>query len=346
MSEQGLLEFRRRACELPEVNQNLTEYCFSSATEAERRLFESHFLDCDLCWDEVRRLSAAVQTFRSDKEMVPMFLPTDVSTCLGLSAKLNSYFGGHGVHVLVAILLYALLYVCGLLSEVAYAFDEFGKTALFLCPIVFLWIAVTGGVGIWWDWRSVVLGSRRGLRGSLAIFVTSALLLYIGLCWFLPDRPITQMTIQAYTAQAAYFKGIRYAVPLAAVYLLVPFHFVLAIQSELRERRYRLAMGVITGERWAVTPNHAFYLGTRTLWILLVVLMLISIPMTSRLFDNLKPGLYMNLFTHLMQVRWMLYFGLAVESLMWYSRTLNELKRECMLAELARPFAATTHYFQ
>lgn len=343
MSEQGLLEFRRRACALPEANQHLTEYCFGSATEAERCLFEAHLLDCDFCWDEVRRLSSAVQTFRSDAEMVPMFLPADVSTCLGLSAKLNSFFGGHGVHVLVAIVLYALLYVCGLLSEVAYAFDEFGRTALFLSPIVFLWIAVTGAIGIWWDWRSVVRSSRSGLRGSLGIFALSALLLYVGLCWFLPGRPITQMTIQAYTAQAAYVKGIRYALPLVAVYFLVPFHFVLAMQSELRERRYRLAMGVITGERWAVTPNHAFYIGTRTLWILLVALALISMPMTSRLFDNLKPGLYMNLFTHLMQARWVLYFGLAVESLMWYTRALNELKRECMLAELARPFAARAH---
>jgi hypothetical protein len=336
MSEPVLLECRHPQCEALELNQYLTEYCFGTVAEPERRRFEAHLLECDLCWDEVKRLSSAVQTLRSDNALVEMFLPADVSTCLGLSAKLHELFGGHVIHVLVGMFLYASLYVCGLLSEVAYAFNEFGRTALLLCPIVFIWIAGTGALGVWFDWRAVVRNSRNGLRGSLAIFAMSALLLYIGLCWFLPNRPITQMTIQAYTAQAAYLKGIRYALPLAAVYLLVPFHFVIAMQNEFRGGRYRLSLGVITGERWAVAPNHAFYVGTRTLWILVVALLLMSIPMTSRLFDNLKPGPYMNLFTHLMQVRWVLYFGFAAESLMWYGRALNELKRECILAEASR----------
>jgi hypothetical protein len=167
------------------------------------------------------------------------------------------------------------------------------------------------------------------------VFAASALLLYGALSFFLPASPITQASIQTYTAQAAYMKGIRYSLPLAAVFCLVPFHFVVAMQRELRDDHRRLSLALLAGEKWAVAPPSTYFIRVRSLWVILLALLLISIPMTSRLFDHLKAGPYINLFTNLMQLRWILYFGFALECLAWYSRALNEIKRECVIVESA-----------
>ena len=55
--------------------------------------------------------------------------------------------------------------------------------------------------------------------------------------------------------------------------------------------------------------------------------------MSSHLFDNLKPGRFMNMFIQLMQLHSVLFFGMGLECLAWYTRALNELKRECLIVE-------------
>ncbi|HZE62508.1 MAG TPA: hypothetical protein VE056_01445, partial [Pyrinomonadaceae bacterium] len=57
------------------------------------------------------------------------------------------------------------------------------------------------------------------------------------------------------------------------------------------------------------------------------VLAAFSLVMTSRLLDHLRPGKYMNLFTLLVYVRGILYFGLAMECLIWYYLALERIKR-------------------
>jgi hypothetical protein len=44
----------------------------------------------------------------------------------------------------------------------------------------------------------------------------------------------------------------------------------------------------------------------------------------------------MNLFAKLVQARLIFYFLLATVCLVWYCRMLNELKRECLMAESPR----------
>ena len=322
-------------CSSPEISQRLAAYCFEDLSEPERRLFEAHLLDCDFCWTEVQRLSAAVQALRSDKELLRNISVTDVSSVLGISAKVDWFLGGHATHVLVASLLYALGYTLVLFIEVVYAFDKMAPAALVLGPAIFLWTFVTSMVGLALDWRASLAGHRNGLFISAGAFAAAAIVLYAVVCSFLPAVPITQLKIQAYTAQAAYFKGIRYLLPLGVVFLAVPFHFVVVMQREIREGRHRLALGLLSGEKWAVSPPGAFHISVRTLWILLLAAVLISIPMTAHLLDNLIPGPYMNVFINLLQARWVLYFGLGLECLAWYSRALNELKRECVAVEMA-----------
>ena len=129
MADQNI-ERRPGNCSAPELNEFVTSYCFGDASEAERRMFEAHLLDCDFCWTEVRRLSAAVEALRTDKELIQTISPADVSTVLGLSSKLSRPFAGHVQHVMAAAGLYALRYAIGLLTEVSYAFDRLGAPHL------------------------------------------------------------------------------------------------------------------------------------------------------------------------------------------------------------------------
>ena len=330
------LEFGKSgsACSSPELNEFVTEYCFGEASETERRLFEAHLLDCDFCWQEVHRLSAAVQVLRDDKQLLQTFSPADVGGLLGLSSKLGFVFGGHNIQAWIACSLYAACYAVGLLTEVSYAFDRLGHKALIIAPFVFIWILGTSLLGLWTDWHLVLKGKKRGLAYSAAIYVIAAVFLYIAVCQFLPNTPITQMIhIQAYTAQAAYLKGIRYALAFAGIFLLAPFHFVLVMQRELKAGRSRLSLALLSRQQWAVAPQGSFFLGVRTLWILLLVTLLISIPMGSHMFDDLKTGPLMNMFIQLMQLHSLLFFGMGLECLAWYTRALNELKRECLIVE-------------
>ena len=317
-------------CVEPELNGYLTDYCFADLSETERHLFEAHLLDCDFCWNEVQRLSSAVAALRFDRALARSVSPADLSALLGISAKLDWLWAGHWKQVFAASILYALMFAIGLVGEVSYEFDRLGKTALELAPLVFLWILATSVAAFFLDWRSVRTGGRSGLTISLAVFAVSALGLYAALCLFLPDQPITRMRIQSYTAQAAYLKGVRYTLPLAAIFMCIPYHFVVSQQRELRQGRHGLALALLTGEKWAVTAPGAFYVTVRTLWVLLLAALLASIPMSSNLFDNLQPGRYMNLFTNLIQIRWLIYFSLGLECLAWYSRALNDVKRECL----------------
>ncbi len=316
-------------CVDPALNRYLTDYCFADLSDHDRRLFEAHLIDCDFCWEEVQRLSSAVSVLRFDKSLMRSVRPADLSLLLGMGGRLDWLFAGHTRHVVAACVLYALLYVVGLMTEVSYAFDKFGAEALKLAPLVFLWIIGTSMAAAFLEWRRAVAGRRGGLALSVTISAIAAIVLYAALCFFLPDHPITQMRIQAYTAQGAYLKGIRYTLPLAIIFFCVPYHFVVIQQAALRAGRHGAVLALLTEQKWAVSVPGAFYITVRTLWLILLAAVLASIPMTSHLFDNLEPGRYMNLFTNMVQVRWLLYFGLGLECLAWYTHSLNDLKREC-----------------
>lgn len=325
----------RSGCSSPEVGGQLAAYCFEELSERERRLFEAHLLDCDFCWAEVQRLSAAVQALHSDKQLLQTLSVADVSTVLGISAKLDWRLGGHLSHVLLSSAMCAFGYALLLLIEIAYAFDRFGQTALAVAPAVFLWAFSSTILALTLDWKAVRAGCRNGLVVSVATVVGAAFVLCLIVSRFLPTFPVTSLRIQAYTAQAAYLKGIWYLLLLTIVFLTIPFHLVLVLQRELVQGRHRLSLGLLTGEKWAVSPPGAFYLSVRLLWVLLGLAALVSIPMIAHLLDNLVPSPYMNLFIHLLQARWVLAFGLGVECIAWYSRALNELKRECVAVEMS-----------
>lgn len=244
-------------------------------------------------------------------------------------------FGDHRQYVGLISAVYGLLYAEALLLEIAYQFDQFGLLALAAAPAVFVWIASTTICALYINWRQVAHLKGGGLLFSAVVVYVSALLLQVAMTWILPSMAVTQqLGRQAQSAQAAYFKNIvLYFLPLASVYLLLPFHFVLALQQDLEGQKYSEVAALLMAERRAVAPAGTVFLRIWWLAVALAVVAVLSMVMTQDLFDHLRPGRFMNLFMLLVLARCLLYFGLGLLCLLWYARALNEIKRECMRRE-------------
>ena len=278
-------------------------------------------------------MEAAVRVLETDRSLAQSLTPTDVAAAFGISGRLDLPFGGHRWHALLAGGLYAVLYADALLVEVAYQFDRYGRAAMMVALAAGGWIFITSLAGLAVDWKLTFRDSNKGLIASVSIFLAAAAILFAASCLFLPAEPVTQSVRQAYTAQAAYLKTISYFIFLKSVFLLPPFHFVLVMQRELRAGRYRNALGLLTGDKFSVSPKGVFFLRLGVLALIFAVIIGISVFLHHNLMDHLRPAPYMNLFSNLILVRLILYYMLAGECLAWYYRSLNELKRECLMAE-------------
>lgn len=231
------------------------------------------------------------------------------------AGKVTLRFGGQLWHMVTSCTFYALLYAVALLLEVAYQFDRFGATVLELAPLVFLWILGTSIAGLAADWKWTLQGKTKGLVFSLCMFIGSSLLLYAALSLFLPGFPITDSRLQSHTAHGAYLKNVCYFLPLAVIFLLLPFHFVASLHREMQSSKHRLVHNLLLGKRRSVAPGNAIYLKVWWLTVLLSGAAIISLVLTFYLLDNLKPGPYMNLFTQLTIWRVLLHSRVGVSAL-------------------------------
>jgi DNA-binding winged helix-turn-helix (wHTH) protein len=240
--------------------------------------------------------------------------------------RLRSVSGRHLWHTLASCTLYALLYSVSVIIEVAYQFERFGSTAVMIASLTFCWVWGTSMCGFGVDWRMTAARKSGGLTFSLLIFVAAALLLYLCLGLFLPGVPITDAKFQTYPAHGAFLKNVYYFLPLAILFMLIPYHFVMAAQSELKDGRGQIMRNVLIGKRMSVSPLGAIYL---RLWWLCGLLLLAAAGGAigiAHLFENLQPNVHMNFFVQLVQWRTVLFFSLGLECMVWYYRMLNHLK--------------------
>lgn len=244
----------------------------------------------------------------------------------GSASRFTKIFGGHLAHVIASCLLYALLYAIALLIEIAYQYDHFAHSAWVVAGGIFFYILGTSIVGLWLDWLLTVRGKNTGLLLSLLIFTVSGLFLYIVLCFYLPNEPITEARFPAYPAQGAYLKSVYYFLPLAAVFLILPFHFVISVQRELT-RGNRLVENLLLDKRRSVAPAGSIFLRPWMLGPLLLCAAVYGLLATAHLFDHLIANRYTGLFMQLVQLRLLFYFALGLECLLWYSWLVNEIKQ-------------------
>lgn len=328
---QSLIIIKPR-CVDPAAEDKVTAYCFGDLKEHDLEAVESHMLDCDRCWHEIHRLEAAVRKLDTDKSLLNLLTPMEVASAFGISGKLERLFGGHWMFVLVAGLIYAVLFGEALLVEVAYQYDRYAGSAPYVAIGASLWILVTTLAALALDWRLTTGGRSSGLKASIAIIVAAALLLFGAICFYLPTSPITELSFQAYPAQAAYLKTIGYIVVLGMIFFFPPYHFILAMQRELLLGHYQLTSDLLRGEALSVSPKGSIYPRFWVMPLVFAVIIGLSLMLHHNLMSNLKPGVNQGLFSNLILIRLILMYLLAGVGLLWYYMSLNELKRECLAA--------------
>jgi hypothetical protein len=228
--------------------------------------------------------------------------------------------------------LYAALYAVALLVEVAYEWDHYGRAASWIAVPVFGWVLTTSSAALLVDRKLTDHGNHWGLALSGLIFVTAAALLFAGLCFFLPPRPITKASFQTYTAQGAYLKETVYFLILIGCFLAAPFHFVVVLEQRIRAGYRQWVYEMLTGSHRNILPKGKLYPA-----LLLLLLLFFAIKTSldhTHLFDNLTPDPHMNLFMQLMYVRLVLYFALGIGCMIWFYRTLDRMTQHPMTSNI------------
>lgn len=224
-------------------------------------------------------------------------------------------------HLLVGSCLYAAYYAVALILESVYQFDRFGSSVLMVIPIFFAGAGGSVLIGLPLDRYLTLKGKSGGLLASVLLIIAGAVSAFIGCAFVLPNFPVTESTLQSYPAQAAFLKDICYEFFLVVLFLVIPFHYV--IKSRAKFRSESEVVNSTAGRSHLVS-----YWGFWALAALLLLLMPVSLAMTSRLLDHLKPGPYTNLFTILVYIRAALFFGLGIECLVWYRNAVTELRNK------------------
>jgi DNA-binding winged helix-turn-helix (wHTH) protein/uncharacterized protein with PQ loop repeat len=233
----------------------------------------------------------------------------------------------HYRHLLVVSFLYALYFSVAFLLEIAYQYDNYRNQALRVTPLIFLWVAGSSIIGLRLGLKRTSEGKQSGLLLSLTIFFAAAFLLYLITGNFLPNVAITQATFQTYPAHGAFLKSIYYIMPLIILFVVVPSHFVVAIENRHLEIR--------SGESGqlsdlGVRANRVGTIYLKLWWLAFILLcaFLLALVGMSHLFDNLKPNPNLGFFVQLAQWKFILYFLLGLECLLWYQHAKSQISRQ------------------
>jgi DNA-binding winged helix-turn-helix (wHTH) protein len=233
----------------------------------------------------------------------------------------------HPFFLLSACTLYAALYGVAVILEIAYDFDRFGSSSYQPALLAFCWMLVAAVASLSMDRRLTLRGRPGGLVTSCGILMIAALVLFGFLTQFLPDSPITKAGFQTYPARAAYLKDAASFLLLALLFLILPYHFIAAMEGEIERGHQSMVLRVLRGHKAGIFPGGTVY---PRLWVLVLVLAGLAtaeLIAAAHLLDNLTPGAHSNLFVELFYLRAILYFGLGLFCLVWYYGALSGLKR-------------------
>lgn len=241
----------------------------------------------------------------------------------------------HYRHLLTVSVLYALYFSVAFLLEIAYQYDNYRNQALKITPLIFLWVAGSSIVGLGLGLKRTSRGKKSGLLLSLTIFLAAAFLLYLITGNFLPNVAITQATFQTYPAHGAFLKSIYYIIPLIILFVVVPSHFVVAIENRPLELQ-RGKSGQLRDLRVWANRVGTIYLKLWWLALILLCAFLLALLGMSHLFDNLKPNPNLGFFIQLAEWKFILYFLLGLECLLWYQQAKSRISRQ-----FAMPFGTS-----
>lgn len=248
----------------------------------------------------------------------------DPTSGLSLSSPLRSPVW----HFLAVSVLYALYYSVAFMLEVAYEYETYGIRALSITPLIFLWAMGTSLLGLGGGLRWTSRGSTSGILFSLSIFIGAGLILYLVLGLFLPNNAITQASFQTYPAHGAFLKSVYYVLPLVVIFVVLPSHLVAAKESALLNEKWRRGLDLPRNSRSADSVVGALYLRTWWLAVILLVTFCIALLGTAHLVENLQASPNSSLFIQLAQWRFLLYFLLGLECILWYQKAQSRISRQ------------------
>jgi DNA-binding winged helix-turn-helix (wHTH) protein len=223
----------------------------------------------------------------------------------------------HFFHLLAATCLYALYYSVSFMLEIAYEYETYGTRALMIAPLVFLWVMGTSWAALAAGLKRTGSGLRWGVALSLSVLISAALLLYLALALFLPNIAITRASFQTYPAQGAFLKSVYYVLPMVVLFVVLPSHFIVAREREVLLRE---SNGFVLDRNLRAAGAGIVHI--RTWWLALALLstFCITLAASSHLFENLQVGPNTGLFIQLSQWRFLLYFLLGLECVLWYQQ--------------------------
>ena len=199
------------------------------------------------------------------------------------------------------------------------------------------WVPASLLLALWFDTKVTRTGRANGLLGSTAIILAGLGLLTAGLVLVLPDERTILASFQTRTASAGYFKDALFIFLTLLPFIVPPFHTVIQLQRDLRAGRHRQVLSFLVRERDSVSPRGLWYFSPKFLTAFLLLYGVVKIASTNRMLDALTPGPYANLFSMAAYISTGLWFVIPLVSLVWYTSSLNELKRECLALEKLEP---------
>jgi DNA-binding winged helix-turn-helix (wHTH) protein len=283
---------------------------------------------------QVEAQAAAEAPIESATEVVPEG-PLEVPPA---ATAASIPIGKHWPHLLVRCLLYASLYGIALAVEVAYDFDRLGPPAMALLPWLVVGMFGASLAALWIDWRVTTRGGTWGLSVSIGIFAATTAAAYIAATRVLPAEPVTQASFQTLPGYVAYLKTIAYFLALALVYVVLPFHLVAALHRAIAAGNIWLVERVLASRWISAIPGSAVYVRAWWLGLGLTAIAIVSFARSMVMYTELRHGAYYGLFVQLHLWRVLAFYALGFESLIWYSRALNELR----LMALERPSPCST----
>lgn len=320
-------------CSAPAINALLTAYCFGRASIEETSLVKGHLPECEVCRHEVERLTAAVRVLDTDRSLLETIMPHEAAGAFGISGKLAEAFGGHRRHVQLASVLYALLGAICLVMEVAYDYDQYIVSGTLSAIAVFFWLYGTTLTALWCDWKLTSKGNPFGLAVAMTVIVAAAVGTYAASFLVLPAHGVTHLTDAAAPARIAYQKDLIYHLAVMLFFCLPTLHFVLGLQRELAAGKHRGIFSLLTGDSHSVPPRGLKFPRVWLLVSIAITFFVYSMYAHFNLMSKLRTDGYYALFATLLQLRLLIFYILMVRCLYWYSGQLNEIKRECLIAE-------------
>jgi len=186
---------------------------------------------------------------------------------------------------------------------------------------------------VWCDWRLTSRGNPLGLAVAMTAIVLAAIALYAASYLVLPAHGITRLTDTAAPARVAYQKDLIYHLAVMLFFCLPTLHFVLGLQRELAAGKHRGIFGLLTGDRQSVPPRGLMFPRVWLLVSIAAIFFVYSMYAHFNLMSKLRTDGYYVVFVTLLQIRLLIFYILMVRCLYWYSGQLNEIKRECLIAE-------------